>query len=89
MSDKRGKIERAKAKDARQSPVLDKLTKRAPSKKVKPFTVMFKWKNPAIFRWSFNWHLMGKYARKEVAEKAISDDKRMWPDKNEYTLTEK
>jgi len=89
MSDPRAKAEQSKAKDARQAPILDKKTKRSPSKKAKPFTVMYKWKAPRIFRWASQWHLMNRYTTKEIAEKAISDNKRKWPDKYEYQLTER
>lgn len=89
MSDPRAKAERSKAKDARQIPVLDKETKRKPSKKIKPFTVMYKWVKPTWFKWAHDWRLMGRYRTKEIAEKAISDSERKHPDYYEYQLTER
>ena len=90
MSDAWAKAERSKAKDARQIPVQEKVPKRKPGKKDKPFAVYFKYTQKrsegASFLWFSDWHLFGRYKTKEIAEKVIKDDKRKWPDYYVYEV---
>lgn len=87
MSDPITKVERSKAKDARQIPVQEKKTKRPPAKKAKP--ILVQWKTvKGWFGWHRDWSTMGRYKTREIAEKVIKDDKRKHPDYYEYRIIE-
>jgi len=89
MSDPVNKQENSKFKDARQMPAPDRKPKRRSRKKEKPILVQWKTTKLSFFNWHRDWSTFGRYKSGEVAEKAIKDDKRKYPDFYEYRVVDK